>query len=132
MKVLTGAAAAMALLVASPALAQTTTGACAVQAAPAPAAIDGATVTNEAMQAAHGAMAAWAATRQAQVQACRAEIEAMRAQLNGLETGYNASVAELNAAVAAFATETEEFNARGGNQGSERRPRGSVGASRTN
>lgn len=126
MKVLIGAAAAMALLVASPALAQTTTSACAVQAAPTPALPDGATVTNDAMQAAHAQMSAWAATRQGQLQACRAEIEAMRAQLNGLETTYNQSVGELNTAVAAFAVETEEYNARS-SQGS-RRPQAPQGS----
>jgi hypothetical protein len=114
MKVLFGAAAA-ALLMASPVLAQTPTqtpaatvpaGSRCAGFAPAPALVDGAEATREQMQTAQAEWTAWQAQRVEQETACQAEVAALTA-------AFNAAGAERSAAATNFNTELTEFNARG-------------------
>lgn len=114
MKVLLGATAA-ALLLASPALAQTgNTGQCTFTAAPTLA--DGANATREVMEAKTVEINAWLAARQQEEAACAAAIQA-------LADARSASGQERQSLVQTWNGEIQEFGARPAQQ-SSRRDRG--------
>lgn len=129
MKVLLGAAAVAALLIATPAMAQDTTAApasCgAVEAAPGDMP-DGASANRNAVEAYTQRFNAWAEATN-QVLACkRAQAEAARAEADRLTNEFNTNNSSVRTSVAAWTAEVEEFNARGvGNSsGRDRRSRG--------
>ena len=123
MKVLLGATAAF-MLMAAPALAQTTPAALPAQCnfTAAPAIPDGATATNTAMQNAREALEAWRATRQTELAACNAAAQALQAQAQAAAAAHNAAATDTDATINRFVAENTEYNARG-NTG--RRERGS-------
>ena len=91
MKVLLGATAAL-LLMAAPALAQTSPALPAQCNFTAPPAIpDGATASNNEMRDARTALEAWRDTRRAELQACQPAVQALQAQANAAATVYNAA-----------------------------------------
>jgi len=108
MKVFAGAVAAAALLLASPAAAQTN--ACAF--APAPPLADGAAATHEQMTEKNTEIAAWVAQREQQEDACEAQINALQAQLAPMVSAYNAAGPERVQIVNSWNAEVQEFSAR--------------------
>jgi len=109
MKALIGVAAA-ALLLATPALAQTDTQACAFQAPPS--LIDGADSSHEQMTSKGEEVTAWVNARQAQEARCQAEIQRLQAELQPLIDAYNASGPQRVSTVQAWNAEVTEFGAR--------------------
>ncbi|MBX3430723.1 MAG: hypothetical protein KF779_14160 [Hyphomonadaceae bacterium] len=124
MKVLLGATAAI-LLMATPALAQTTPAALPAQCnfTPPPTIPDGATATNSAMSQAREALGAWRTTRETELAACTAQAQALQAQAQAAAAAHNAGLAETNATIQHFQAENEAYTARGA---SSRRERGST------
>lgn len=123
MKVLLGATAAV-MLLATPALAQTTAqlpAQCTFTAAPE--IPDGATASNNAMRDARAALEAWRNTRRTELAACSSAAQALQAQAQAAAAAHNAAAAETDSAITRFTAENEEYNARGGAQ---RRERGST------
>jgi hypothetical protein len=128
MKVLLGAAAVAALLIATPAMAQDTPAAAAAcgNVEPAPDNMpDGASANRSAVEAYTQRFNAWAEATN-QVLACkRAQAEAARAEADRLTTEFNAQNSTIRGSVAAWTAEVEEFNARGVSEGGrDRRSRG--------
>lgn len=125
MRILIGAAAA-ALLLASPALAQTeaTPNVCAGFAA-APTLPDGATANAAAITAGDTSFRAWHTAGAEKLGQCRAEVEAAFARARELEAQHNAAAAQLNGTRDAWQVEVNEYNARG-NSGGNQRERGGV------
>lgn len=125
MRILIGAAAA-ALLLASPALAQTEAApsACAGFAA-APTLPDGATANAAAITAGDTAFRAWHGVGAEKLTQCRAEVEAARARVRELEALHNTAADQLNTTRDAWQVEVNEYNGRG-NSGESRRDRGGV------
>lgn len=127
MKVLLGAAAAAALLFATPAMAQNTTAAPAECGAVAPAPgdmPDGATASRGDVEAYTQNFNAWAEATN-QVLACkRSRAEAARAQADAFTNEFNTENGTVRTSVAAWTAEVEEFNARGAPAQRERRTRG--------
>ena len=123
MRILIGAAAA-ALLLASPALAQTEAApsACAGFAA-APTLPDGATANAAAITAGDTSFRTWHTAGAEKLGQCRAEVEAARARVRELEALHNAAAEQLNGTRDAWQVEVNEYNARGGEN---RRERGGV------
>lgn len=121
------AAAAAAVLLASPAFAQTPTGtppttseASAPAADPgptcsgfaaAPALPDGASATQAQMTAGEAQYQAWGTATLAKLQTCRDEIFAMRAQLTAREQAFNATNSSLRSVTEAWQADVAEFNA---------------------
>lgn len=122
MKLFAGAvaAAAAALLLASPASAQTN--ACAF--APLPQLADGAAASHEQMTAKNEEVAAWVAQREQQEAACQAQINALQAQLAPMVAAFNAAGPERVQTVQSWNAEVQEFTARGPQP--SRRQRGGV------
>lgn len=124
MKVLLGAAAALALM-AAPALAQT---AAALPSqcnfTPAPTIPDGAQATNAQMNTARTALEAWRNTRQTEMAACDAAAHALDDQAKAAAAAHNAAIAETNSTITRFTEENQEYSARGSTSG--RRERGSI------
>ncbi len=114
MRIVLGAAVA-ALLIATPASAQTETGAaetaCAAVAA-APSLPDGATATYEQMEEANAAYNSWFESNRTALECRRAEVEAVQARYQSLRTAYNAGVEQVNATRTSWEAEVTEFNAR--------------------
>ncbi|HJS80878.1 MAG TPA: hypothetical protein VJ748_09660 [Vitreimonas sp.] len=113
MKLLLGAAVA-ALLMASPAMAQTDAApaSCGMVAAAPTDQPDGATASREAVEAYTQRFNAWAEST-SQVLACkRARAEAARAAADQLATEFNTENASLRSTVEAWTAEVNEFNAR--------------------
>jgi hypothetical protein len=123
MKVLIGAAAA-ALLLTSPAFAQTTPSPTCTGFEAAPTLPDGASASRSEIEAANAQVEAWNRARTQEQTACRAEIEAMRTQLDAMVAAFNAEGQERQALITAWTAEVQEFNDRGGAAG--RRERGST------
>ncbi len=127
MKVFIGAAIA-ALLLAGPAAAQTQptlTPNC-TGFAPAPTGLpDGATANASRMNQGRERVAEWVGARDTRLAQCLSDITAQRAQLNALEAAYNQAVTEKEGVINGWATETEEYNARG-TPAAARRERGGV------
>jgi septal ring factor EnvC (AmiA/AmiB activator) len=124
MKVLIGAAAA-ALLLATPALAQTpqAAGACGSFAA-APSLIDGANANRDQMTSKNEEVTAWATARQQQEATCQQEINTMRTQLEAMVSAFNTSGQERVTVVQNWNAEIAEFGGRSG--ASTGRQRGGV------
>lgn len=124
MKVLLGATAAL-VLMAAPALAQTTPALpaqCTFTAAPE--IPDGARATNQQMNAARTTLDAWRQTRETELAACNTAARALEAQAQAAAAAHNAARDATNAAITQFATETSEYTARSPTSG--RRERGSI------
>lgn len=122
MRILLGATAVL-MLMAAPAVAQTTLPSQCNFTAP-PAVPDGARATNQQMTAAREALASWRTTREAELAACTAAAQALQAQAQAAANAHNAGLAETNATIEAFAAENTEYGARGTTSG--RRERGSI------
>jgi hypothetical protein len=118
MKMLVGAAFA-ALMLATPAVAQTDPAAsaavnatsCGALAAP-PTLPDGATADREAMEAGNTAFTAWAEANRAVLACRRAEVEALQARFQALRAEYNTGAEQLNATNTAWQADVTEFNER--------------------
>lgn len=123
MKVLLGATAAL-VMMAAPALAQTTPPALPAQCnfTPAPTIPDGATATNNQMRDARTALEAWRDTRRAELTACQGAVQALQAQANAAATAFNTAAPETDAVITRFAAQNEVYNNR---SGTNRRERGS-------
>lgn len=124
MKVLLGATAAL-VLMAAPALAQTTSALpsqCNFTAAPA--VPDGARATNAQMTQARAALETWRAAREAELAACNTAAQALQAQAQAAAAAHNAAVAETNTTITRFGEENQEYSARGSTSG--RREHGSI------
>lgn len=124
MKVLLGATAAL-VLMAAPALAQTTSALpsqCNFTAAPA--VPDGARATNTEMNQARTALETWRAAREAELAACNTAAQALQAQAQAAAAAHNAGLAETNTTITRFGEENQEYSARGSTSG--RRERGSI------
>lgn len=128
MKLLIGAAAA-ALLMATPALAQTDTAAPAASCGtlePVPAdAPDGATASREVVEAYTQRFNEWGERSNAVLACKRAEAEAARARADALTTQFNTENSMVRDAIATWTAEVAEFNARPQRQ--RRDPRASRG-----
>lgn len=124
MRILFGAAAA-ALLLASPAFAQTEApaGAC-VGFAAAPTLPDGATANAAAITTGDTTFRAWHVSGSEKLGQCRAEVEAARARVRELEALHNSAAEQLNVTRDAWQVEVTEYNARGA--APARRERGGV------
>lgn len=122
MKVLLGATAAL-MLMAAPALAQTSLPAQCNFTAP-PTIPDGASATNAQMTQAREALATWRTAREAELAACTAAAQALQAQAQAAANAHNAGLAETNTTIARFTEENSEYGARGSTSG--RRERGSI------
>jgi len=122
MKVLFGATAAL-MLMAAPALAQTSLPAQCSFTAP-PTIPDGANATNTQMTQAREALAAWRTAREAELAACNTAAQQLQAQANAAAAAHNAGITETNATITRFTEENTEYNARGSTGG--RRERGSI------
>jgi hypothetical protein len=108
MKLWLGAAFA-ALLMATPASAQTEAGSAACAAiAPPPALPDGATATGEQMQAANEAYNAWFEGNRTALECMRPHAEAAQALVNAFNQGIN----QANSTQTSWQAEVAEFNAR--------------------
>jgi hypothetical protein len=117
MKFLLGALAA--LIIATPAMAQTEPAAPADAAATAcgatqapPTLPDGATADNDAMHAANAAYESWAEANRAVLQCRRIEVEGLNARVAALRAEYNAGVDRMNATIAAWEADVTEYNER--------------------
>jgi len=122
MKVLFGATAAL-MLMAAPALAQTTLPPQCNFTAP-PAIPDGANATNAQMTQAREALAAWRTAREAELAACNTAAQQLQAQAQAAANAHNAGLAETNTTITRFTEENTEYGARGSTSG--RRERGSI------
>ena len=116
MRLLLGAAVA-ALLIASPAMAQTdaapAAGASCGTVAPAPAnAPDGATAERDVVEAYTTQFNAWAEATNTVLSCKRARAEAARAAADALTSEFNAENTTLRSAIDAWTAEVTEFNAR--------------------
>lgn len=123
MKVLLGAA-VMALLVASPAVAQTDADAPSTQCgaiAPPPTLPDGATAEYAAMEAGNAAFRAWAESNRSVLECRRQEVEAAQARYQALRNEFNAGADQLNATNASWEAEVAEFNERNPQPAQQRR-----------
>jgi hypothetical protein len=116
MKVLFGAAAAAALLMASPAFAQLAPTANCSGWDAAPALPDGATANRDAMTRASSEVDAWRLAAEAKQAACRADIDAVRAQLETMVQAYNQAGRDRVALVNAWNTEVQEYSGRSDNR----------------
>lgn len=131
MKLMIGAAAA-AVLLATPAMAQTTALAMPASCSgfePAPALIDGATATRAQMTETNDRLQAWRVALDAKRATCQADINALRAQLDAAVAAHNAVVDGASAHLTAWNAEVTEFNARGNTGGDAQTAR--TGRSRT-
>jgi hypothetical protein len=121
MKILLGATAAL-LVMAAPALAQTSALPPQCNFTAPPAIPEGATATNNAMRDARTALEAWRATRATELAACNGAVSALQAQAQAAVAAHNAAASETDATIQRFAVENEAYNARGS---TSRRERGS-------
>lgn len=118
MKILLGAAVA-AVLLATPAMAQTdpapgaapNTTACGALTPP-PTLPDGATADREAMEAANNAYRTWGEAYRTVLQCRRAEVESLQARYQALRAEYNTGAELLNSTNTAWEADVAEFNAR--------------------
>ena len=117
MKLVLGAAIA-ALLIATPAMAQTDPAATAAANAtscgaiePPPTLPDAATANREAMDAGNTAFNTWGQANQVVLQCRRAEVEALQARYQALRAEYNAGAEQLRNVNTAWQAEVAEFNA---------------------
>jgi hypothetical protein len=124
MKLMFGAA-IVALLMATPAMAQTDTAACMAVTPALTDLPDGATANRQAMDAATQRFNAWAEANNQALACKRDRAEAARAQADALTNEFNTENNALRAAIAAWQTEVDEFNARP--QRRERDPRAARG-----
>lgn len=126
MKFVLGAAAAV-MLMAGVALAQTETPAPAAPAGPPavsscaavpaePTVPDGATATNEQVNAFNTAYQAWAATATSAIACRRAEVQSTQAAAQSLLEQHNALAQRINALAANWQTESAEYCGRRGNR----------------
>lgn len=112
MKVLLGAAVA-ALLMASPAMAQTDAAPACAAVAPAPGdQPDGATATREQIEAYTQRFNAWAEATNQALTCKRARAEEARARADALTSEFNTENTALRTAIEAWTAEVTEFNAR--------------------
>lgn len=114
MRILLGATAAL-MLMAAPALAQTSTAQIPAQCnfTPPPAIPDGATASNSVMSQAREALATWRTAREAELAACNAQVQALQAQAQAAAGAHNAGLTETNTTIQRFMAENEEYAARG-------------------
>lgn len=121
MRILLGATAAF-MLMAAPALAQTSTAPLPAQCnfTAAPTIPDGATASNDAMRDAREALEAWRNTRASELAACNAASQALQAQAAAAIAAHNTAATDTDATIRRFVTENEEYNARGATSRRER------------
>lgn len=94
---------------------------------PAPAIPDGATADNSDMREARAALEAWRTTRRAELSACEAASRALDQRAQAAMSAHNAAATETEELVERFATENQEYTARGGQSRRDRpstRPNG--------
>ncbi|HYD89152.1 MAG TPA: hypothetical protein VEA80_16865 [Vitreimonas sp.] len=131
MKLMIGAAAA-ALLLATPAMAQTATPAIPASCAnfdAAPTLVDGANATRAQMNTTSQSVETWRAAIETKRAACQTDIAALRAQLEAAVAAYNASAQSASQTLSAWNTEVTEFNGRGETADTRER-RSALGVSR--
>ena len=132
MKLMIGAAAA-ALLLAAPAMAQTAAPAIPASCTnfdAAPSLVDGANATRAQMTTTSQNVETWRAALEAKRTACQADITAMRAQLEAAVAAYNGSAQNATQTLTAWNTEVTEFNGRGNQDADTRERRSAMGVSR--
>jgi hypothetical protein len=129
MKLMIGAAAA-ALLLATPAMAQTASPAIPASCSnfdAAPTLVDGASATRAQMNSTSESVEAWRAALEAKRTTCQADITALRTQLEAAVAAYNASAQSATQTLNTWNTEVTEFNGRSGQSvNTERRSSGGV------
>jgi hypothetical protein len=114
MKLVLGAAVA-ALLLVSPALAQSDTAPASSSCgaiAPPPDLPDGAGANYEEMETANARYTEWAASNRQVLECRRAEVEALRARYEALRVEFNAGAEQARATQTSWEAEVAEFNAR--------------------
>lgn len=111
-----------AVLMSTPALAQTETPAaapaavtsrCGEPVAAPPTLQDGATASRGAIEQMQTQLTAWADATRVKLECRRTEAQEARATADALTNAYNAQAAQLNTTIAAWQAEVDEYNARG-------------------
>ncbi|MBC7768125.1 MAG: hypothetical protein H7124_05010 [Phycisphaerales bacterium] len=132
MKLMIGAAAA-AMLLATPAMAQTTAPSIPASCSnfdAAPTLVDGAAATRQQMTATSASVEAWRSALEQKRTACQTDVTALRAQLEAAVGAYNASAQSAAQTLNAWNVEVTEFNARGEQSSTAPERRSTLGVSR--
>lgn len=128
MKLMIGAAAA-ALLLATPAMAQTATPSIPATCSnfdAGPTLVDGASATRQQMNTTSESVEAWRAALEAKRATCQADIATLRAQLEASVAAYNASATNATQTLNAWNAEVTEYNGRTGDRDADTRERRST------